>query len=562
MSRGPKLMSRDFVAESTRITPVYRPKQVEKTAPCQTGCANCGDIRGWIGTISQRAKTGLSREEAFTRAWQIIAEVNPFPSALGRVCPHPCENHCNRSELDEPLAINAMERFLGDWAIEKKIALSRLDMEEKKEWLGVVGAGPSGLSFAYQMVRLGYRVTVYESGEKAGGMLRYGVPDYRLPQDILEAEIGRILDLGVELKLNTFVGRDITLEQLRERHDALYLGIGAQMGRGLGLPGEEGPSVWTGTEYLSRLNRGETIDLGARVLVIGGGNTAVDAARSARRTGAEASILYRRTRDEMPAVDHEIEDALEEGVEILFLVAPVRIERHADGRILALEACRMELGEADASGRRRPLEIPGSGFTIRTDSLIAAVSQLPELRGLEALNRDGNWLISDDAGNVGDEVLAGGDALGLGIAGNAIVQGRRAAEELHARFTGSRAQRPEDERPGIGPDKVRFDYKPEAPAAQSPKLPGEERVRMGSAEVARTISEEQFLAETERCFSCGSCFGCEQCSMYCTTGCFTKVEEVSQGVYFTLALDECHECGKCVEVCPCGFLEVRSEKES
>jgi NADPH-dependent glutamate synthase beta subunit-like oxidoreductase/Pyruvate/2-oxoacid:ferredoxin oxidoreductase delta subunit len=555
-------MSRDFEAESTRITPVYRPKQVEKTAPCQTGCANCGDIRGWIGTVSQRAKTGLSREEAYTKAWQIITEVNPFPSALGRVCPHPCETHCNRSELDEPLAINAMERFLGDWAIEKKIALSRLEAEEKKEWLGVVGAGPSGLSFAYQLARLGYRVTVYESGEKAGGMLRYGVPDYRLPQDILDAEIGRILDLGVELKLNTLVGRDITLEQLRERHDALYLGIGAQMGRGLGLPGEEGPSVWTGTEYLSRLNRGETIDLGARVLVIGGGNTAVDAARSARRTGAEVSILYRRTRDEMPAVDHEIEDALEEGVEILFLVAPVRIERHADGQILALEACRMELGEADASGRRRPLEIPGSGFTISTDSLIAAVSQLPELKGLEALNRDGNWLVSDDAGNVGEGMFAGGDALGLGVAGNAISQGRRAAEELHARFTGSRAQRPEDERPRIGPDQVRFDYKPEVPAAQSPKLPGEERVRMGSAEVARTISEEQFLAETERCFSCGTCFGCEQCSMYCTTGCFTKVEEVSQGVYFTLALDECHECGKCVEVCPCGFLEVRSEKES
>jgi len=369
VSRGPKLMGRDFAAESSRITPVYRPKQVEKTAPCQTGCANCGDIRGWIGTVSQRAKTGLSREEAYTKAWQIITEVNPFPSALGRVCPHPCEKHCNRSELDEPLAINAMERFLGDWAIEKKIALSRLEPGERKEWLGVVGAGPSGLSFAYQLARVGYRVTVYESGEKAGGMLRYGVPDYRLPQDILDAEIGRILDLGVELKLNTLVGRDITLQQLRERHDALYLGIGAQMGRGLGLPGEEGPSVWTGTEYLSRLNRGETIDPGARVLVIGGGNTAVDAARSARRTGAEVSILYRRTRDEMPAVDHEIEDALEEGVEMQFLVAPVRIKRHADGRMLALEACRMELGEADASGRRRPLEIPGSGFTISTDSL-------------------------------------------------------------------------------------------------------------------------------------------------------------------------------------------------
>jgi formate dehydrogenase major subunit len=455
-----------------------------------------------------------------------------------------------------------MERFLGDWAIENKIALNSLDTDAKKEWLGVVGAGPSGLSFAYQAVRHGYRVTVYESAKKAGGMLRYGVPDYRLPQDVLDAEIQRILDLGVELKLNTRVGRDITLEQLRTSHDALYLGIGAQMGRPLGLTGEEGPSVLTGTDYLSRLNHGENIDLGPRVVVIGGGNTAVDAARSARRGGAKVSILYRRTRDEMPAVDHEIEDALEEDIELVFLTAPVRIERQEDGRLTGLTVCRMKLGEMDSSGRRRPLEIPGSEFTIDADSVIAAVSQLPELKGFEALDRDGNWLVRDESGGMAESILAGGDALGLGVAGNAIVQGRRAAEELHARFTGVRKHRPEDERSEIGPDQIRFDYRLKAPAAHSPKLPGEERVRMGSAEVARTITEEEFLAETERCFSCGSCFGCEQCSMYCTTGCFTKVEEVSQGVYFTLSLDECRECGKCVEVCPCGFLEVCEEKES
>jgi len=255
-------------------------------------------------------------------------------------------------------------------------------------------------------------------------------------------------------------------------------------------------------------------------------------------------------------VEHEIEDALEEGIEFLFLLAPVRVKRAADGMLTGLVACRMELGDKDASGRRRPVEIPDSGFTLSADSIIAAVSQLPELDGFESLSRDGNWFVTDAAGSVGDGVLAGGDALGLGVAGNAISQGRRAAEELIARFGSEKPVGAEDERPAIGPEQVRFDYKPESPAAQSPKLPGEERIRMGSTEVARTISEEQFLAETERCFSCGSCFGCEQCSMYCTTGCFTRLEEVSQGMYFTLALDQCHECGKCVEVCPCGFLEV------
>jgi NADPH-dependent glutamate synthase beta subunit-like oxidoreductase/Pyruvate/2-oxoacid:ferredoxin oxidoreductase delta subunit len=552
----PDLLQRDFEAESTRITPAYRPKQIEKTAPCQVGCANCGDIRGWIGTIAQRKKTGLSRDEAYTKAWHMITDVNPFPSALGRICPHPCEDHCNRSELDEPLAINAMERFLGDFAIEKKVPLARLDENSKDEWLGVVGAGPSGLSFAYQMARRGYRVSVYEGKENAGGMLRYGVPDYRLPQDVLDAEIEKILDLGVELNLNTAIGRDITLEQLRERHAALYLGIGAQQGLGLGLPGEEGPSVWTGIDYLSRLNRGEQIDLGASVIVIGGGNTAVDAARSARRSGAQVTILYRRTRDEMPAVEHEIDNALEEGIELVFLVAPVRVKRFANGKLASLVVCRMELGEPDSSGRRRPVTVPDSEYTITTDALIVAVSQLPMLEGLDALNRDGNWLITDAFGTVGKGMLAGGDVLGLGVAGKAIVQGRQAAEELHARFSGVRQARPEDGRPEIGPEQVKFGYKPETPAVLSPKLSGKLRIKMGTAEVVRTISEKQFLTETERCYSCGSCFGCEQCFMYCTTGCFTKVEEASQGVYFTLTLDQCHECGKCIEVCPCGFLEV------
>jgi NADPH-dependent glutamate synthase beta subunit-like oxidoreductase/NAD-dependent dihydropyrimidine dehydrogenase PreA subunit len=556
MSERPKLMKRDFEAEAARITPAYRPKQVEKTAPCQVGCANCGDIRGWIGTIAQRDKMGISREEAYTRAWRMITDVNPFPSVLGRVCPHPCEQHCNRSEKDEPLAINAMERFLGDWAIDHNIPLQQDKEGDREEWIGVVGAGPSGLSFAYQMARRGYRVTIYERREKAGGMLRYGVPDYRLPQDVLDAEVQRILDLGVELNLNTAVGRDISLQQLRDRHAALYLGIGAQMGRALGVPGEPGSSVWTGTDYLSRVNRGEVIEVGERVLVVGGGNSAVDAARTARRAGAEVSILYRRSRQEMPAIEHELEDALEEGVRLEELVAPVRIIRDDSEALIAVEICRMELLEPDASGRRRPQKIPGSEFTMEADALISAISQRPVLKGLEALNHDGSWLVAHAAADAEDNILAGGDALGLGIAGNAIVQGRRAAEELHGRYSGDRPARPEEVRPEIGPENVKFGYKADEPAARAPTLPGEERVEMGSAEVTGTIDEAQFLAETERCYSCGSCFGCEQCFMYCTTGCFTRVEEATTGVYFTLALDECHECGKCIEVCPCGFLEV------
>jgi formate dehydrogenase major subunit len=407
------------------------------------------------------------------------------------------------------------------------------------------------------MARRGYRVTVYDSRDKAGGMLRFGVPDYRLPQDVLDAEIQKILDLGVELQLGCEVGADISLEELRARHDALYLGIGAQHGQALPIPGAEGAGVYTGTDYLARINRGEAIETGARVVVVGGGNTAIDAARCALRAGAEVTILYRRSRGEMPAIACEIDDALDEGVALELLAAPVAVSRSADGRPESVRVQRMRLGEPDESGRRSPVPIPGSEFEIGADTLVMAVSQVPSLRGLEALDHRGDWLVADAAGAVGENILAGGDALGLGIAGEAIVQGRRAAEALHARLRGlEEGAAPGTGLPGIEAGKVRFASKPGSTATPTPTLPVHQRVQFGMTEVARTISEEQFLAEIQRCYSCGSCFGCEQCYMYCTAGSFTRLEEPRPGMYFALNLDACQECGKCVEVCPCGFLEV------
>jgi len=450
-----------------------------------------------------------------------------------------------------------MERFLGDFAIRTDLPLPRFADEPASEWVGVVGAGPSGLSFAYQMARRGYRVTVYDAREHAGGMLRYGVPDYRLPPDVLDAEIQKILDLGVEVELHTKVGKDISLEDLRARHSSLYLAIGAQKGRGLDIPGAEGPSVWTGTDYLARVNCGETVATGSRVIVVGGGNTAMDAARCARRGGAEVTVLYRRTREEMPAIAHEIDDLLEEGIELTLLAAPTKIERQVDGRLVGVLVQRMRLGEPDSSGRRRPVPIPDSEFRLPADSLIAAVSQVPALEGLEALDHDGDWLLAGANGAMGDQVLVGGDAMGLGIAGEAIVQGRRAAEDLHAQFRGlGPASATEPDHPDISSENVLFASKPESEAVHTSKLPGEERITLGMTEIAKSITEDQFLAEVDRCFSCGSCFGCEQCYMYCTTGCFIRAEKPGPGHYFTLNLENCHECGKCIEVCPCGFLEV------
>lgn len=284
----------------------------------------------------------------------------------------------------------------------------------------------------------------------------------------------------------------------------------------------------------------------------------MDAARSARRAGAAVTILYRRSREEMPAISSEVDDALEEGVELMLLAAPLRVERSADGALTGITACRMRLAEPDLSGRRRPVPITGSEFTLNADSVVAAVSQSPELEGFESLDHEGPWFqVSHDNG-VGENVFAGGDVLGLGIAGNAIVQGRRAAERLHAQLRGIEYEETQaEDRVEIGPERIKFESRPEGPAARTPRLAVQERLTAGHAEVAATISENAFLAEVERCFSCGSCMGCEQCSMYCTPGCFTRLEEVGPGMYFTLTLDSCEECGKCIEVCPGGFLDAR-----
>ncbi len=534
--------------------PTYRPAQVEKAAPCQLGCASVGDVRGWIGVVSQRHRNGLTREDAFTEAWRILTDANPFPGVLGRVCPHPCQTECTRGFMDEPVAINAMERFLGDWALENNLAFEPITDERHGESIGVIGAGPSGLSFAYQMARRGYRVRVYEKNAEPGGMLRYGVPDYRLPPAVLDAEIARILDLGVELETGIEIGVDVQMDELRARHEILYLGIGAQAGRLLGLPDEEGPGVLTGIEYLGRVNRGETVVVGPRVVVIGGGNTAVDAARIARRAGAQVTIAYRRTRAEMPAVSSEIDEALEEGVLIEFLVAPIGVNR-SNGSVSGLTALRMELGEQGPDGRRRPVPMPDSEFTITADTIITAVSQQPDP---ETLGRVGVTTSRPDAGSNGElapGLLAGGDLLGPDIAGTAITQGRRAAAALHARLRGL-PEPLEDKRRVITPDEVTLDSKDPIAAAVAGHRSVAEALAEPTIEVVDTLTEEQFIVEAERCFSCGLCMGCEACWMYCTAGSIIEVTGSSPGNYFTLNLDACEECGKCVEVCPCGYLEA------
>jgi NADPH-dependent glutamate synthase beta subunit-like oxidoreductase/Pyruvate/2-oxoacid:ferredoxin oxidoreductase delta subunit len=533
-----------------------RPQQVTKLPPCVGECPSANDIRGWITRIAQREKLGLSKEEAFDRAWQTIVETNPFPAIMGRVCPHPCETKCNREGKDGAVAINAMERFIGDWGLERKLKLQKLDgAEPKSESVGVIGGGPAGLSFAYQMARRGYPVTVYEQFDRAGGMLLWGIPVYRLPRDVLQAEIDRILELGVELRLSTQVGKDISVEELKQQHQLIFMGIGAHKGRLMKVEGEEGPGVWTGTDYLNRVNGGEKVDVGQRVAVIGGGDTAVDAARVARRTGAEVTILYRRTRKEMPAIDTEVEDSFKEGIKIEFLVAPVGVKRAADQKLEAVVVQKMELGEPDSSGRRRPVPIEGSEYEVPIDGLIAAISQEPDYSPIPELGPEKRWLEADKHGKVRDKLYAGGDVLNLGIATTAVLHGRLSAEAANAELRGQPAPNPGTP-PAIALNRIKLEFYEEKPKAQQAQRPVSEWLSQPEAEINRGITEAQLLEECKRCFSCGECFGCERCWMYCTPGCFAKVPQITEGRYYTIKLDTCDGCKKCADECPCGYLDM------
>ncbi|HUZ45701.1 MAG TPA: NAD(P)-binding protein [Terriglobia bacterium] len=527
-----------------------RPRYIAKTPPCVDKCPCGTDIRGWVNTIAQAAEYGRTNEQAYEIAWNTIVDRNPFPSACGRVCPHPCEDTCNRVEKDGAVAINALERFVGDFGITKGLKLAALSEEKHEEKIAVVGAGPAGLSCAYQLARRGYRVTVFEAFSKPGGMLRYGIPPYRLPHDVLDAEIQRILDLGVELRCNQSVGDGLPLETLRKEYKAVFVGIGAHKGLKLGVPGEEAPNVFTGTEFLNHVNSGEKAVLGDKVIVIGGGDTAIDAARVSMRLGAAVTILYRRSRQEMPAIKQEIEGAIEEGVDIQFLAAPVQILTN-DGQATGMRCIRMELGEPDASGRRRPLPKPGTEFDLEATAIIAAISQEPEFAGFNGLHEGKDWIKADAWGTTPVEgVYAGGDDVELGLVTIAISQGRFAAEAIDARLRGKTAEK--TILPGvIKADHMKLGYYEGSSPHERPRVPVAERY-LGT-EIEQSLSEADALAEAKRCMSCGMCMDCETCWMFCTNNCFAKLPK---GEHYKIKLELCNGCQKCAQECPCGYIDM------
>jgi len=558
--KGLKSLRSSGGSSSVETSPL-RPVHVTKIPPCSNGCPQHNDIRQVLTTIGLAEKREVDQDKAFEEAFEILTRTNPLPAVLGRVCPHPCEDACNRKDKDGAVGFNSVERFLGDLAIEKGFEFKKLDdAGDYSEKIAIVGAGPAGVACAYHLARRGYKVTIYEAFSKAGGMLRYGIPAYRLPRDLLDAEIDRVLKLGVELKCNTSVGNDIPLDDLRKDYDAIFVGIGAHQGRKLGVDNEDAENVMTGAQFLHLVNSGEKVEVGKKVVVIGGGDTAIDAARMARRQGAEASILYRRTRVEMPAIDEEIEGAEEEGVSIDLLTAPVGIKADG-GRATAMVFQKCELGEPDSSGRRRPVPIEGSEFEVEADFFVAAISQAPIFDGLEAVGNPKDWVKADKymQAESAENVYTGGDVTNLGLVVDAMGHGQLAAETIHENFRSLSHDKGNNPPPIIGVDNVKMGFYEEAKVNERENLPVAERFSDPDVEITKGLDSVQALAEAKRCMSCGYCFECGECWSYCQDQ--AVIKPLTAGEKYKFKMEFCNGCKKCAEQCPCGYIEMHMPGE-
>jgi NADPH-dependent glutamate synthase beta subunit-like oxidoreductase len=530
------------------------PQYNSKTPPCTDTCPSAEDIRGYLTYIAQSEEYGRNFEESMEEAWHILTNKNPIPAIMGRVCPHPCESACNRKDKDSAVSINKVELSIGEFGLEKGLSLKKLNAKDTGKKAAVIGSGPSGISCAYQLARRGHAVTVFESKPEAGGMLRWGIPAYRLPRDIIASEFKRVFDLGVEFKPNTKIGKDISLDQLKSDFDAVYNAIGAQTGWSLGLEGENSANVYTGVEFLAKHNLGEELGIGDDVIVVGGGDTAMDVARSCKRMGAKVTVVYRRSRNEMPAIEEDIVGAEEEGIIFNFLCTPIKLSVDG-GNVTGMECIKMELGEPDESGRASFSPIDGSEFNIEASCLIPSISQEPDWEGLDELKNEKGWTtVSNDFGRVTEDgkIWAGGDITrALGLVTEAVGDGRLAAEEIDRTLMGVE-YKPTPSLPVILAEKMHLQHYQDLERNSIGEKEPAERLK-NFEEYIIPFTKEQILAETSRCMSCGQCYDCENCWKFCGD---SAVDKLPKGQHFAFNLDNCIGCSKCMEECPCGLIDM------
>jgi NADPH-dependent glutamate synthase beta subunit-like oxidoreductase len=551
-----------------------RPLYQDRVAPCNQGCPVGIDIEAYMN---------LLRQGRIDDAIDLLLRENPMPATTGRVCHHPCENSCNRRSLDSAVSIRAVEKMLGDLALERSVPEPAQRGERRP--VAVVGSGPAGLGCAYHLARLGYDVTVFEAGGRAGGVLRTGIPEYRLPARVVDREIDRIRSLGVKIRCRTRIGLDVPWQAL-DGFDAVFLATGAPKSRKLGLAGEEHDRIRPGLDFLHEVKSGVRSSVGHRVVVIGGGNTAMDCARTALRLGAAALVLYRRDRPEMPAFSEEVSGAEREGVVFQFLAAPVGV-RAQNGTLQGLDCVRMRLGDADASGRRRPHPIEGSRLFVPCDMVLTAVGEDSDPKDLPPwLEQDGRLTSVDDLNGYRRRgVFAGGDIVDQPrTVADALGSGKRAAigidrhlrsasgEEVDAgvsalRFGSSgnvsitrwRHDDPVSRNTPLNEvvpfEDLNADYFLPVPRNPDRHLPVRES-RSTFAEVNRGLDRDASLEEARRCFNCGVCNQCELCLIFCPD---IAISRGANGAGFSIAYDFCKGCGVCSHECPRGAMSMTRE---
>jgi NADPH-dependent glutamate synthase beta subunit-like oxidoreductase len=532
------------LANKTGSWRTERPVYQNAMPPCNNACPAGEDIQGWL----YEGESG-----GYEQAWRVIMRDNPLPAVMGRVCYHPCQTACNRAQLDQPVGINSVEEFLGDMALREGWTVP-VDAPDSGRRVLVVGAGPSGLSAAYHLRMMGHDVVIRDAGPKAGGMIRFGIPAYRLPRDVLDGEVARILDLGVELELNSRVD-DVLAAKSEGAFDAVFLAVGAHIGKRAYIPAAESARILDAVSVLRDMEGEDKPMLGRRVVVYGGGNTALDVARTAKRLGAsEAVVVYRRTRDRMPAHDIELEEALEEGVIMRWLSTI----KHVDSDRMTVE--RMEL---DSTGFPQPT---GEFEELEADSLVLALGQEVDLSLLDRVPglvvEDGVVQVDSTMMTAAEGVFAGGDmvpsertvTVGVG-------HGKLAARNIDGWLRGQPYRHPPT------PELASFErlntwYFSDAPKSVRPELDLARRLSSFD-EVKQELNEDTALFEARRCLSCGNCFNCDNCFGVCPDNAVLKLPIGSaagdNGRDYAFDLDYCKGCGVCVSECPSGAIVMIPE---
>ncbi|NOR18727.1 MAG: FAD-dependent oxidoreductase [Xanthomonadales bacterium] len=617
-------MEEIFEADASYKCPTY----VHRTPPCQGSCPSGEDIRGWLNIVRgiEKPPEGKDWQEyAFNR----VTDANPFPAIMGRVCPAPCEDGCNRNEVEEHVGINAVEQFIGDFALEHDLKLPEAGADTGKK-VAVIGAGVAGLACAYHLRRKGHACTVFEAHEKTGGMMRYGIPGYRVPDEVLDGEIQRILDMGVELRLNTKIGEDITFDDLRNDFDAVFIALGAQNGMALPVPGGDAPNVISGVAFLQACNDGRLRHTSGKVLVVGGGDTSMDVAAVARRLGhieharehdrpeniimghmahdvatvakrqgADVTLISRESAEIMPATKMEVTHVTQEGVKVMPGLLPVEVIVSDDGRATGVKVIRTDW----SSGKMEIVE--GSEAEIECSLLVAAIGQRGDLTGFEELDSGRGLIDADGFYRVKDHpnLFVGGDIVWPHLLTTAIGQASIAAEGINKFLSGADpSRRPKvdvhhfslldklretdhapSEYPHVqdtGTDSSDFaihnfedrsfaeivpsdelflgHFKYEARYKREESTITADSVLGSFGERIQGLLEDQAQKEAARCMSCGMCFECDSCVIFCPQDAIFRVKKTdsTMGRYVDTDYTKCIGCHICEDVCPSGYIKM------